>query len=134
MKLNSNQTKALAKRIHDRLLSESPRKQLPKKDEDFLTKRIDRISELVRQKSKIDEEIQGLKKMLTEKFKDDYKITYYQSFDNSLISKIKLYLQTSYIKPVPSLSTIIDDIHIGTIDSDIKDIDSFIQKMVKKYI
>lgn len=134
MKLNSNQTKALAKRIHDRLLSESPRRELPKKDEDFLTKRIDRISELVRQKSKIDEEIQGLKKMLTEKFKDDYKITYYNSFDNSLISKIKLYLQTSYIKPVPSLSTIIDDIHIGTIDSDIKDIDSFIQKMVKRYI
>lgn len=72
--------------------------------------------------------------MLTEKFKDDYKITYYHSFDNSLISKIKLSLQASYIKPVPSLFTIIDDIHIGTIDGDIKDIDSFIQKMVKRYI
>lgn len=50
MKLNSNQTKALAKRIHDRLLSESPKRQLPKKDEYFVGKRIDRISELVRQK------------------------------------------------------------------------------------
>lgn len=134
MKLNSNQTKALAKRIHDRLLLESPKRQLPKKDEEFMARRIDRISELVRQKDKIDEEIIVLKKMLVAKFKDDYKISYYNQFDNSLISKIKLYLQDSYIKPVPSLSTIIDDIHIGTIDGDIKDIDSFIQKMVKRYI
>jgi len=134
MKLNSNQTKALAKRIQDRLLLESPKRQLPKKDEEFMARRIDRINKLVSQKNKIDEEISVLKKMLVAKFKDDYKITYCHQIDDNLISRIKLYLQDSYIKPVPSLSTIIDDIHIGTIDGDIRDIDSFIQKMVKRYI
>lgn len=134
MKLNNNQAKALARKIHEELLRTSPKRKLSNKEETFISKKLQEIEILSKEKDDISNQIKNINKQLHERTKEYNNLSPYYIFNGNSLSVIKKDIESKYVKAIPPLSTIEDDINISTIDGDIKDIDSFIQKMVKKYI
>lgn len=135
MKLNKEQITALANKVIEIIKSKTPKNKVTKESERAFRKAHSIIEEKNKEYVKIGAELSKLKNDFLSQYKGastSYGNNYITNVEDSFNSYKKA-AESSYTKPIPSQSTVYNDIVLNTAFSSAESLEDFIKELVEKY-